>query len=69
MAGAYPSTNVGGIGLQIVDKSEPDITVVTFLDRSKVYVRRTKEWKEAIAEFVTAEHAQFFADALKKGAI
>lgn len=69
MAGAYSITNVGDIGLQITDKFEPDITVVTLLNRSKVYVRRTKEWKEAIAEFVTAEHAEFFADTMKKGTI
>lgn len=65
MGGALPATSVGGIGLQIVDKSEPDITAVTFLDRTKIYVRRTPRWKECIAEFLDPRHAELFLKALK----
>jgi hypothetical protein len=66
MGGAYGGTNVGGIGLQIVDSTEPDITVVTFMDRTKVYIRRTKTWKEAFAEFVHPGHAAAFAQLLQE---
>jgi len=64
MSGATWTSGVGDIGLQIIDKSEPDITVVTFMNRTKVYVRRTKRWKEAIAEFVDPLHAQRFVQSL-----
>jgi hypothetical protein len=64
MGASIGFSGVGGIGLQ-AKASEPDITVVTFMGRSKVYVRRTSKWKEAIAEFVNESHADFFATALK----
>ena len=67
MGGAIPNAGVGGIGLQILDSSEPDITVVTILGRTKVYVRRSKTWKEAIAEFLHPEHAAAFAQLLQDG--
>jgi len=65
MGSALGFTAVGGIGLSIYDQSEPDITIVRQLNRSKIYVRRTMVWKEAIAEFVNHQHAEFFAAALQ----
>jgi len=53
------------LGYQFMIESEPDITIVRQLNRSKIYVRRTMVWKEAIAEFVNHQHAEFFAAALQ----
>jgi len=65
MSGASALSSVGDIGLQITNKSEPNITVVTSQRRTRVYVRRTAIWKEAIAEFVDPAHGDFFAEALR----
>jgi len=62
-------TSVGGIGYQIVDPNEPDVTVRTFLGRTQVCIRRTPRWKESIAEFVLPEHAEFFAEAIRMGMV
>ena len=64
MGGANAFSSVGGIGF-LANPSEDDVTVVTLMDRSKVCVRRSATWKEVVAEFVDAEHAEYFRKYLK----
>lgn len=67
MGGAVPTSSVGGVGFSIVHSDEPDITIVSFLNRHKVCVRRTSSWKEVIAEFLYVTDAVNFAALIDRG--